>query len=130
MKALSIRHVGLKIDFHHPESDTLKLSEGTEDRYSIDKEKAPIFKEIASGRAYSTEDILEWCLLQTGRSLDDFLPEMPEPDPDTGAARVALQFPIRLPENVFHMMTDRGVVDIKALTLALEVTAAPQSEED
>ncbi|NQV47516.1 MAG: hypothetical protein HQ504_07010 [Rhodospirillaceae bacterium] len=128
MSALSIRHVGLKIDFYHPQSDTLKLSEETEDSYSIHKEKAAIFIESTSSQAYSTEDVLEWCLLQTGKSLTEFLPDMPEPGPDT-AARVALQFPIRLPENVFHMMTDQGAVDIKALNLAIEVVAAGQTKE-
>ncbi len=121
MEGFTIRHIGLEIDFHHPESARLRLSEETEDNYSIDKEKAAIFTETASNLTFSSEDMLEWYLTRSQKALAEHLPE------STGDAnetrRMAVTFPIQFPENTFHMMTDRGPVDIKTLRLAIEVTA-------
>ena len=116
----SIRHIGLEIDFHHPESDKLRLSHNIEDDYSLDKEKAAIFTETASSLTFSSEDMLEWYLSRSQKTLAEHLPESREETSDT--RRMAITFPIQFPENTFHMMTDRGAVDIKTLRLAIEVT--------
>ncbi|MBL6932016.1 MAG: hypothetical protein ISR45_03640 [Rhodospirillales bacterium] len=118
--AFSIRHIGLEIEFHHPQSDTLRLSHEIEDDYSIDKEKAAIFTETASNLTFSTEDMLEWYLSRSQKSLAEHLPDRVGEEDEI--RRMAITFPIQFPENTFHMMTDRGAVDIKALRLAIEVT--------
>lgn len=115
-----IRHIGLEIDFHHPESDVLRLSHDIEDAYGIDKEKAAIFTEWASDLTFSSEDMLEWYLTRSQKSLAEHFPDGPVEGDEP--RRLAITFPIQFPENTFHMMTDRGAVDIKALKLAVEVT--------
>lgn len=119
MNGLSVRHIGLEIDFYHPDSDKLKLSENIEDRYGIDKEKAAIFTETASNLTFSSEDMLEWYLARSTKSLEERLPKRKS---DDAPRRTAITFPIQFPEQTFHMMTERGPVDIKALRLAIEVT--------
>lgn len=119
MDGVTVRHIGLEIDFHHPESDKLRLSNEIEDDYSIDKEKAAIFTESASDQTFSSEDMLEWYLSRSPKSLAEHFPPT---DERPGERRMAITFPIQFPENTFHMMTDRGAVDIKALKLAVEVT--------
>ncbi len=117
----SIRHIGLEIDFHHPESDKLRLSHEIEDSYGLEKEKAAIFTETASNLTFNSEDMLDWYLTRSQNSLAGYFPDRPDEDSET--RRMAITFPLQFPQNTFHMMTDRGSVDIKALRLAIEVTA-------
>lgn len=120
MDGYTISHIGLDIDYHHEESGQIKLLRETENLYAIDKEKAAIFTETASGLDYSSEEMLEWYFNQSGKSLAE---HMPEPSGgDKQPPRRAIIFPIQFPEGTFHIMTDRGTVDIKTLRLAVEVS--------
>ena len=117
----SVRHIGLDIDFHHPESQLLRLSPEIEDLYGLDKETASIFTENASGLTFNSEDMLDWYLVRSGKTLEEYLSE--DASADGEPMRMAITFPIQFPENTFHMMTDKGAVDIKTLRLAIEVMA-------
>jgi hypothetical protein len=120
MNDVTIRHIGLEIDFHHPESDKLRLSHQIEDDYSIDKERAAIFTETATVQVLNCEDMLDWYLMQSQTTLADHLPARTYGESEP--RRRAVTFPLHFPEGTFHMMTDRGAVDIKTLRLAIEVT--------
>lgn len=113
---ITLRHVGLDIDYDHPDSAAIKLTSDVEDSYGIDKEHAAIFIETASGDEFSADELLRGYLRRSGKPLAGHLPDM------TGRNRMAAGFPIRFPENTFHMMTDRGAVPIKTLVIAVEVT--------
>ena len=120
MDGYRVSHIGLDIDFHHPESEQIKLPQETENLYGLDKEKAAIFTETASGLDFSSEEMLEWYFTQSQKSLAEHLPE--RASSDKAPPRIALIFPIQFPLGTFHMMTDRGTVDIKTLRLAVEVS--------
>lgn len=121
MDGYSIRHIGLDMDFYHPESESLKLTRGIEDSYSIDKEKAVIFIETASDSGYSPEDLLQWYFAGSKKALAEHLPARPAAAAGS-SSRLAIVFPIQFPPETFHIMTDRGRVDIKTLRLAVEVS--------
>ena len=127
MEDYSIRHIGLDIDFHHPESDILKVSREVEDTYGIDKEKAAIFTETASDETFNCEDLLDWYFRQSGKNLAAYMSE--DSHGDAKKPRMAITFPIQFPANTFHMMTDRGPVDIKTLRLAVEVIAKQTAKQ-
>jgi hypothetical protein len=115
-----ISHIGLDIDFYHPQSDQLKLPRETEDLYAIDKEKAALFTETASGLDFSSEEMLEWYFTHSKKTLDEHLPK--RGNSDAQPPRQAIIFPIQFPPGTFHIMTEQGAVDIKALRLAIEVS--------
>jgi hypothetical protein len=119
MDGYTISHIGLNIEYHHEESSQLKLPRETENLYAIDKEKAAIFTETASGLDYSSEEMLEWYFTKSRKTLAEHLPE--RGSSDQPPPRTAIVFPIQFPEGVFHIMTDQGNVDIKTLRLAIEV---------
>lgn len=120
MDGYRITHIGLDIDYHHDDSAQLKLPQETENLYAIDKEKAALFTETASGLDYSSEEMLEWYFTKSSKSLAEHMPE--RGGGDGQPPRVAIVFPIQFPEGTFHIMTDRGAVDIKTLRLAIEVS--------
>lgn len=120
MKQHVIKHIGLDIEFHHPDSDKIKLPVETENLYAIDKEKAAIFTETASGMDFNSEEILDWYFTQSTKTLAEHMPK--QPNSDKPPPRVAIIFPIQFPPGTFHIMTDRGAVDIKALRLAVAVS--------
>lgn len=113
---ITLRHVGLNIDYDHPESADIRLTPEVEDTYGIDKEHALIFIETSAGDAFSADELLQGYFRRSGKPLPEHLPDM------TDRSRIAVSFPIRFPENTFHMMTDRGAVPIKTLMIAVEVT--------
>ena len=119
MKVHSFSHIGLNIDFHHPQGARLKLQPATEDLYGVEKEHAAIFIETRSGQMLSTADLLELYLSRVGKTADDYLP-----DGATAGDRQIITFPIQIPQNSFHMMTDHGAVSIKALKIVIDVTVA------
>ncbi|NQU57083.1 MAG: hypothetical protein HQ513_07600 [Rhodospirillales bacterium] len=120
MDGFRVKHIGLDIDYYHPESEQLKLPQEIENLYGIDKEKAAIFTETASGLDYSSEEMLEWYFTQSRKSLAEHLPHRDSSDKQP--PRMAIIFPIQFPAGSFHIMTDRGTVDIKTLRLAVEVS--------
>jgi len=120
MDGFNVKHIGLDIDYYHDESETLKLPSETQDLYGVDKEKAALFTETASGLDYSSEEMLEWYFTQSSKSLAEHLP--PRSGSDKQPPRTAIIFPIQFPPGTFHIMTDRGTVDIKTLRLAVEVS--------
>jgi len=113
---ITLSHVGVDIDYYHPDSAVIKLTPEVEDSYGIDKEHALIFIETSAGDAFSAEELLQGYFRRSCKPLSEHLPDM------TGRDRIAVSFPIRFPENTFHMMTDRGAVPIKTLIIAVEVT--------
>jgi hypothetical protein len=113
---ITIRHVGLNIEYDDPDSAAIKLTPDVEDCYGIEKEHALIFIETSAGDAFSAEELLQGYFRRSGKPLGEHLPDM------TGRDRIAVSFPVRFPENTFHMMTDRGAVPIKTLMIAVEVT--------
>jgi len=120
MEEYSITHVGMEIDFYHPESDRLRLSRDIEDEYGLDKEHARIFTESASEQTFNAEEMLAGYINSSGKSLAEHLPA--SSGGDTQPRRIAITFPIQFNENTFHMMTTKGMVDIKTLRLAVEVS--------
>jgi len=116
---VSFHLVGLDIDFHHPDSKSIKLTTEVEDAYSVDKEDAAIIIDNATERAYSPREMLDFYLLKSQKQPEDFLPGGAD---DGAQQRRAIVLPLNFPENRFHMVTDRGVVDIKTLRLAVEIS--------
>jgi hypothetical protein len=115
-----ISHIGLDIDFYHDHSDQIKLPSETENLYAIDKEKAVLFTETASGVKYSSEEMLEWYFTYSKKTLAEHLPTYGSSNEQF--PRQAIIFPIQFPCGTFYIMTEHGAVDIKALRFAIEVS--------
>ena len=119
MSGYHITHIGMDIDFYDSESGTLKLSRKIEDEYGLEKEHAKIFTECSSKQIFNAKEMLACYLKRSGKSLIEHLPsnnlESDQP------FCVAITFPIQFNENSFHMMTNKGVVDIKTLRLTVLV---------
>lgn len=114
-------HIGMEIDFHHPNSDDLMLPPETEDLYSTDKEAAAVFIRNRDGFPFSASDLLalhlEHVALQDGA-------ELPFALPTEGSGRTSGWIAINFPEGAFHMLTTSGTVDVRRLRLAVEISVA------
>lgn len=64
-------HVGMEIDFHHPDSDSLELTPEVEDLYGQEKEHAPLFLRLADGVRISARELLDDYLAAAGKTLAD-----------------------------------------------------------
>jgi hypothetical protein len=115
----SIIHIGMEVVFHHPESEKLRLSRDTENKYGLDKEHARIFTESASEQTFNAEEMLAGYINSSGKRLGEHI--LARLDGDTPPRRMAITFPIQFNAQTFHMMTNKGLVDIKTLRLAVEV---------
>jgi len=115
-----ITHLGMEIVFHNPESEKLRLSRDIEDKYGLDKEHARIFTESASEQTFNAEEMLAGYLNSSGKHLGEHIPA--RLGSDTQPRRMAVTFPIRFNEKTFHIMTNKGIMDIKTLRLAVEVS--------
>ena len=114
----TVEHVGLDVDFYHPEGRTLKLADTVVEAFEAERENAEIFVQSASGTAFSCDEILSWFLLQTATTLAQHLPAQAL---DKGAGEVLLTVPIRFQPGTFHMNTEAGDVDLSALKLMCKV---------
>ena len=113
-----VEHVGLDVDFHHPQGRNLKLSTQTISAFETEREHAEIFVQNASGTGFSCDEILNWFLLQTKTTLADHLPAEARTKP---GSHVMLTVPIRFEAGTFHMATEDGNVDLSALKLMCKV---------
>ena len=120
MDDYSITHIGMEIVFHHPESEKLRLSRDTEDKYGVDKEHARIFMENASGQTFNAKEMLAGYIKSSGKHFGEHIPA--RPDGNEQPRRMAVTFPIQFNKKTFHMMTNKGIFDIKTLRLAVEVS--------
>ncbi len=114
-----IDHLGFQAEYYHPDGEGLELPHETIDLYENNKEEAEIFIHNDDGLGFNSRELLHWFLIQTGTQLADHLPSAAKKG-DGGASFVT--FPIRFRENTFHMMTDAGATDLKALSLLVAVT--------
>lgn len=118
---LTVEHVGLDVEFYHPQGRNLKLADAVVEAFEKDREDAEIFVQCSSGLVFSCDEILNWFLLQTGTTLARHLP------PHTlerGQGQVMLTVPIRFERNTFRMSTEAGDEDLCALKLMCKVTVA------
>ena len=114
-----VEHVGLDVDFHHPQGRGLKLSPETISAFEAEREHAEIFVQTSSGTGFSCDEILNWFLLQTQTTLADHLPVEARTKP---GQHVMLTVPIRFEPGTFYMATEEGNVDLSALKLMCKVT--------
>ncbi len=115
-----VEHIGFEADFYHPQGKNLKLGTDTVERYEMQKEDAEIFIQHASATAFNSDEILSWFLLQTNTTLADHLPQPSLGKPSMGQP-VFVTFPIRFDQGVFHMDTEHGSQDLRALNLLVRV---------
>ena len=113
-----VEHVGLDVNFHHPQGNTLKLAAEVVTAFEATREDAEIFVQHASGTSFSCDEILSWFLLQTGTTLADHLPLHTL---NVGTGQVMLTVPIRFEQGQFYMATEVGDVDLSALKLMCKV---------
>jgi len=120
-----VQHIGLDMDFHHPKGRQLGMAPETIEKFESEREHAEIFIQSASGTAFSTEELLNWFLLQTGKSLAENLPAAAlDKGRASGSGHVFVTFPIRFEEGVFHMQTEDGPQDLSGLKMMAKVTFA------
>lgn len=121
-----VEHVGLDVDFYHPEGRNLKFAEAVVEAFEHERENAEIFVQSATGTGFSCDEILSWFLLQTDTTLAQHLPphalDKAAADKDGSAGEVLLTVPIRFEPGMFHMATEAGEVDLSALKLMCRVT--------
>ena len=120
MHEYSIIHIGMEVVFHHPESEKLRLSRETENKYGLDKEHARIFMENTSEQTFNAEEMLAGYINSSGKPLYEHIQARLKGD--TPPRRMVITFPIQFNEQTFHMMTNKGLIDIKTLRLAVEVS--------
>ncbi|HEY9164271.1 MAG TPA: hypothetical protein VIN57_06640 [Magnetovibrio sp.] len=119
-----VEHVGLDVDFYHPQGRNLKLSEAVIESFEAQREDAEIFVQNSSGTGFSCDEMLSWFLLQTRTTLAQHLPPRAlEP----GHGHVMLTVPVRFEPDTFHMDTEAGDVDLSALKLMCKVTVVPRN---
>ena len=116
-----IEHVGLDVDFHHPQGRNLKLASEVVDMFEAEREDAEIFIQNSTGTGFSCDEILSWFLLQTHTTLAEHLPPQAL---EQGNGKVMLTLPIRFEPGMFHMATEEGDVDLSTLKLMCKVTIA------
>ena len=114
-----VEHVGLDVEFYHPQGRALKFAEDVVEAFEADREDAEIFTQSATGTAFSCDEILSWFLLQTRTTLAQHLPPAAL---EQGEGNVLLTVPLRFKEGTFHMDTEDGVVDLSSLKLMCKVT--------
>lgn len=115
----AVEHVGVDVDFYHPEGRNLKFADAVVDAFEAERENAEIFVQNASGDGFSCDEILSWYLLQTSTTLAEHLPPQAL---KKGEGPVLLTVPIRFEPDTFHMATEAGDVDLSALKLMCKVT--------
>lgn len=106
-------HVGMEIDFHHPDSDALELTEAIEDHYGAEKEAARIFLRRADGNRVSADDLLADHLAKAGKSFGDLTSAW------GAAGALVLEY---LPGH-HALETKAGTVDIRRVRLAFRRAA-------
>lgn len=114
-----VEHVGVDIDFYHPKGRDLALAPDVVASFLQAREDAEIFIQNSSATQFSSDEILNWYLLQSQTTLAAHLPQEAL-DKDHGA--VLLTLPIRFAPDTFHMLTEDGNVDLKALKVMCKVT--------
>lgn len=114
-----VEHVGLDVDFHHPQGRNLKLADSVVEAFEQLRENAEIFVQHSSGLSFSCDEILNWFLLQTGTTLSEHLPPHSLTKP---GGMVMLTVPIRFIPGMFFMVTEAGETDLSALNLMCKVT--------
>jgi hypothetical protein len=119
-----VEHVGLDVDFYHPQGRSLKLADGVIEAFEAQREDAEIFVQNSSGTGFSCDEMLSWFLLQTRTTLAAHLPPQAL---ERGHGQVMLTVPIRFEPRTFHMSTETGEVDLCALKLMCKVTLVPRN---
>lgn len=114
-----VEHVGLDVDFYHPQGHNLKLAETVVEAFEHEREHAEIFVQHSSGAGFSCDEILSWFLLQTGTTLAQHLPPT---SLENRTGQVMLTVPIRFEPGMFYMNTEAGEMDLSALKLMCKVT--------
>lgn len=114
-----VQHIGLDMSFHHPKGRDIGLDAAVVESFESEREHAEIFIQNASGTAFSTEELLNWFLLQSQTTLADNLPKGAL---DKGEGHVFVTFPIRFEKGTFHMFTEFGALDLSALKVMTKVT--------
>lgn len=123
---LRLLHVGLDIDYYHPDGKDLRLSREVEDAYGLDKERAKIFTHNRDRSLFDSKKLLETWLRAKGRTLNDYIPEkfMAERKP------YIVVVPLKFPEGLFSIETVQGPVDVKAVNIAVQVMLPERPEEE
>lgn len=119
---LSVKHVGFKADFYHEQSDSLELPEATAAEYEQAQDTSSIFVQNRDGVAFSEAEMLVGFLKKSNTTLQDHVPEQ---EIKIEGATWEQGFPINFTKDSFHMITDQGPVDLKRLTLLLELSLKP-----
>lgn len=119
-----VEHVGLDVDFYHPQGRSLKLADRVIEAFETLREDAEIFVQSSSGTGFSCDEMLSWFLLQTGTTLAAHVPPQAL---ERGHGHVMLTVPIRFEPGAFHMNTEDGDVDLSALKLMCKVTLVPRN---
>lgn len=119
-----VEHVGLDVDFYHPQGRNLKLADAVVEAFEALREDAEIFVQNASGTGFSCDEMLSWFLLQTRTTLAAHLPPQAL---KRGNGHVMLTVPVRFEPGTFHMNTEAGDVDLSALKLMCKVTVVPRN---
>jgi hypothetical protein len=100
-------HVGMEIDFHHPDGDSLELTPEVEDLYGQEKDLAPLFMRLVDGVRISARDLLDDYLAAAGKTVAD----IPFGAGGTGIVVLDIQ-PGR-----YAMETKAGRVDVRRVRL-------------
>lgn len=112
-----LHHMGMDLEFHHPEGKTLKPSAEVEDLYGTDKEQAAVFLR-ADGTAFTAEDLTKLFLSRSDQGVEAFVTHG-TPGMNKRLARAV--FPMEFPEGMIAMETEAGRVDVKRLKIAVEL---------
>lgn len=120
----TVEHVGMDMEFYHPQGRTLKLAPAVVEAFEREREDAEIFIQNSSGTGFSSDEILSWFLLQTRTTLAQHLPPSAL---EKGEGHVLLTVPLRFEVGTFHMATEAGEVDLSALKLMCKVTIGPRN---
>ncbi|MEE8393136.1 MAG: hypothetical protein V3R66_02230 [Rhodospirillales bacterium] len=114
-----IRHLGMDIEYYHPDSRNLVLPPETEDLYSVEKEKAQIFIHNSDDQTYSVENLFDHYIARRGLRAVDHVPV----EAKKGVLdKFVIGIPVKFSENTFHVITTQGAVDIKSLRIVVEIT--------
>ncbi|MEO5336547.1 MAG: hypothetical protein H7841_06600 [Magnetospirillum sp. WYHS-4] len=108
------QHVGMRIDFHHPDSDLLELTPEAEDLYGAEKERARLFLRMSDGNRRSAEDLLAEWLAGEGRNFVDLAAGW-------GATGTLV---LDYPPGRYVLETKGGRMDLRRLRLAFRRTGA------
>ena len=126
---ISHRLISLDTEYYHDESDSLSLSDDVQAAYNNDPQNAKIFHETKTGNLLSPYDFVSLYLKKKNIRKQELISKEKKAEAfNKGKAVCILPFNFDFTTDAYHVITNRGAVNLKILRLKIELTVTPQKQ--